>query len=60
MAFQSKDIHMFKYKDTRLVYDVNSGSLHRVDDLGWDLLALMMDGLSRQDIITCLKQKLSF
>ncbi|NLX91331.1 MAG: thioether cross-link-forming SCIFF peptide maturase [Firmicutes bacterium] len=48
---KNKDIHLFNYKNMKLVYDVNSGSLHRVDDLGWELISLILDGLEKQEII---------
>lgn len=38
------DLHMFHYKDKRLVYDVNSGSLHEVDELAWELIRRMCNG----------------
>ena len=40
------DLHMFKYRDKQLVYDVNSGSLHEVDKLAWELISLQRDGLT--------------
>ena len=33
------DLHMFQYRGKRLVYDVNSGSLHEVDELAWELIS---------------------
>ena len=35
---------MFQYRGKRLVYDVNSGSLHEVDELAWELIQLMCTG----------------
>ncbi len=55
MTEQSKDIHLFKYKNMKLVYDVNSGSLHQVDDLGWELITLLLKGLEKQEIVSRLK-----
>ena len=39
----------------KLVYDVNSGSLHRVDDLGWELISSILEGLGEQEILYRLK-----
>ncbi|HEY8345944.1 MAG TPA: thioether cross-link-forming SCIFF peptide maturase [Symbiobacteriaceae bacterium] len=36
-------IHRFIVNGTRLVYDVESGSLHEVDELTWELLGLYPD-----------------
>jgi uncharacterized protein len=40
---------MFKYRDKRLVYDVNSGSLHEVDKPAWELISLRRDGMTPID-----------
>jgi len=40
------DLHMFKYRDKQLVYDVNSGSLHEVDRPAWELIGLQRDGMT--------------
>ncbi|MDO9533961.1 MAG: thioether cross-link-forming SCIFF peptide maturase [Bacillota bacterium] len=48
---------MFKYKDMQMVYDVNSSSLHEVDNLGWDLIGLMQNGDDREQISTLLSRK---
>ncbi|HPZ06955.1 MAG TPA: thioether cross-link-forming SCIFF peptide maturase [Candidatus Eremiobacteraeota bacterium] len=32
------DIHKFKIKDVKLLLDVNSGALHIIDDIIWDIL----------------------
>ena len=37
------DVHIFKYRGTQLVYDVNSGSLHQVDDLAREAIELLRD-----------------
>lgn len=37
-------LHMFQYGGKRLVYDVNSGSLHEVDELAWELIKLINSG----------------
>lgn len=50
-----QDIHMFKYKDLQLVYDVNSGSLHAVDNLGWETVDLMAEGCAREKVSSLLR-----
>lgn len=47
---ENKDLHMFEYKGIKLVYDVHSGSLHRVDELGWQIIQLLLDGKSSEKI----------
>jgi uncharacterized protein len=37
------DVHIFMYRGTQLVYDVNSGSLHQVDDLAREAIELLRD-----------------
>jgi len=44
------DLHMFKYRDKQLVYDVNSGSLHEVDKPAWELISLQRDGNSMEQL----------
>jgi uncharacterized protein len=39
---------MFKYGGLLLVYDVNSGSLHQVDDLAWEAIDLLREGSGRE------------
>ncbi len=47
---ENKDLHMFEYRGIKLVYDVHSGSLHRVDELGWQIVQLLLDGKSNEEI----------
>ncbi len=35
------DIHKFKVKDIKLLLDVNSGALHIIDDITWDILDIL-------------------
>ncbi len=44
------DLHMFQYRGKRLVYDVNSGSLHEVDELAWELMHLMCNDNTNEHI----------
>lgn len=46
---------MFKYKDLQLVYDVNSGSLHTVDNLGWEVIAKLAEGYSGEKVTSLLQ-----
>ena len=57
MSYQKKDVHLFDYKDTKLVYDVNSGSLLRTDDLGWELLHLLINSIGEQEQVRGEKQE---
>ncbi len=45
---QSGQIHCFEMHGTKLVLDVQSGSLHRVDDLMWELLGHGPEGPDAQ------------
>ena len=45
-----EDVHTFQYGGLKLVYDVNSGSLHEVDNLAWELITLLLEGRSKGDI----------
>lgn len=58
-TIRGEDIHMFKYKGLQMVYDVNSSSLHEVDNLGWDLIGLMLEGGDGQKISSILSRKYS-
>lgn len=53
----SKDVHMFKYGGLQLVYDVNSGSLHQVDDLAWEIISYILKGKTREEIGRLLHSK---
>ncbi|MGI5882356.1 MAG: thioether cross-link-forming SCIFF peptide maturase [Dethiobacteria bacterium] len=46
---------MFRHGDLSLAYDVNSGSLHLMDALGWDLVSLLSEGWKRHDAVDRLK-----
>ncbi len=50
------DIHKFKVEDIKLLLDVNSGALHIIDDLTWDILDIF-DDPSGIDIVRHLKNK---
>ncbi len=51
---KNEDVHMFEYNGTKLIYDVNSGSLHRVDEIGWKIIELLRDGKNNGEIISFL------
>jgi len=53
------DVHMFSYRGLNLVYDVNSGSLHAVDELGWDVIDLFRQGKKGEEIKDILGPKYS-
>jgi len=48
-GIKKEDVHIFQYGGLKLVYDVNSGSLHQVDDLAWELISLLLEGRSKED-----------
>jgi len=50
-------VHMFKYNGRLLVYDVNSSSLHQVDELGWEVIASLLQGKTCEDVKTLLEGK---
>jgi uncharacterized protein len=52
-----QDIHLFKYKDLQLVYDVNSGSLHAVDNLGWEAIDLLAEGCTSEKVRSLLHDR---
>lgn len=39
--FQIKDVHRFHYGDLYIVLDVNSGSVHVVDEITWEVLGAL-------------------
>ncbi|NMB34868.1 MAG: thioether cross-link-forming SCIFF peptide maturase [Firmicutes bacterium] len=49
-GIKQQDIHTFKYRDLQLVYDVNSGSLHAVDNLGWEAVNLLAEGCADEKV----------
>ena len=36
-------IHKFQFDDLRILIDINSGSLHVIDEMTWDFLDLLAD-----------------
>ncbi len=48
-GIRREDVHTFQYGGLKLVYDVNSGSLHEVDDLAWELINQLLNGRSKED-----------
>ncbi len=54
-----RDVHVFSCRDLELVYDVNSGSLHQVDELAGKIIRMLLDGHSREAIVLCLKDRFS-
>ncbi len=46
---------MFRYRDLQLVYDVNSGSLHAVDNLGWKVIDFLAEGYSAERVRSLLQ-----
>jgi len=53
---RSGDVHLFKYRGLKLVYDVNSSSLHEVDNLGWEAIELYRQGKERKEAEYLLSQ----
>ena len=53
-------IHQYKNNGYNIVLDVNSGSVHVVDDLSYDLIALaeeqLNQGKSKEQILDAAKQ----
>ena len=43
-------IHLYENNGYKLCLDVNSGSVHVLDDLSYDVLDLMKDGVSQEEI----------
>ena len=50
-------IHQYKNNGFNMVLDVNSGSVHVVDDVVYDMLELMDRQISPEDISEALKGK---
>ena len=50
-------IHQYKLSGYNIVLDVYSGSVHAVDDVAYDAIALIDQGLSRQDAAAQLEKK---
>ena len=49
-------IHQYKLNGFNIVLDVYSGSVHSVDDLAYDVIA-MFENNSREDIVSALLEK---
>ena len=43
-------IHRFKGEGSRIVLDINSGSIHLVDEVTWEILPLLEEGCSDEQI----------
>ncbi len=50
-------IHQYKNNGYNIVLDVNSGSVHMVDDLVYDVIALLDEGKSELDVAADLRKK---
>ena len=48
-------IHQYKNNGYNIVLDVNSGSVHVVDELVYDVIALLEEGKSEQETVRSLK-----
>ncbi len=49
-------LHKFKFKELNIVMDINSGSIHIVNDIVYDILDFYPDG-AREDVISRLSDK---
>ncbi len=45
-----RDVHVYTCFNLELVYDVNSGSLHQVDELAGQIIQMLLQGLTRETI----------
>ena len=52
-------IHQFKLNGYNIVLDVNSSSVHAVDEVAYDIIALIDSGVSEEDIIKEILKKYS-
>ncbi|MDO5346637.1 MAG: thioether cross-link-forming SCIFF peptide maturase, partial [Lachnospiraceae bacterium] len=52
-------VHQFRNNGYNIVLDVNSGSVHVVDDIVYDVVALLEEQTNEQEIISSLKDKYS-
>ena len=50
-------IHQYKNNGYNIVLDVNSGSVHVVDELVYDVIALLEEGKSEQETVEALKDR---
>ena len=44
-------IHQYINNGYHIVLDVNSGSVHVVDQVGYDVIAKMDEGLSKEEVL---------
>ena len=51
-------IHRYKNNGYNIVMDINSGSVHVVDDVTYDILGHMEQGMSRDEIVNEKKRRL--
>ena len=52
-------VHQFRNNGYNIVLDVNSGSVHVVDDMVYDVIALLNEQTKEEEIISSLKDKYS-
>ena len=50
-------IHQYKNNGYNIVLDVNSGSVHVVDELVYDVVALLDEGRSEEEVCSSLQEK---
>lgn len=50
-------IHQYQNNGYNIVMDVNSGAIHIVDDVVYDVLPLMEQGLCQEEIADCLRDR---
>ena len=48
-------IHQYKLNGYNIVMDVNSGAVHSVDEVAYDIIALYDKGVPREEIIDEIK-----
>ena len=53
----SGQLHLFEINDSKLVFDVESDTLHEVDDLAWEVIDALEWGYSREDIYALLSTR---
>jgi len=54
---RNKDLHIFQCKGLEFAYDVNSGSLLQVDQLAGEVMRLLVQGFSRDEVVLRLKDR---
>ena len=50
-------IHRYRNNGFNIVLDVNSGSVHVVDDVTYEVIPLFEEGKEKEEIVTLLKDK---